>query len=81
MKTRNIFMYALGALIAIGFFMVVIYFTYVSYGTEQTEATRQQISPTLNLIIGALLTAFGAVVNYFFGSSKGSADKNQLLKP
>jgi hypothetical protein len=28
---------------------------------------------------GGLLTAFGTVVGYYFGSSKGSADKSEML--
>jgi hypothetical protein len=34
----------------------------------------------LGIILGALVGAFGTVVGYFYGSSKGSADKNDLLK-
>jgi hypothetical protein len=33
----------------------------------------------VNIAIGALMTMAGTVVNYFFGSSKSSADKNELL--
>lgn len=33
----------------------------------------------LLILIGALAAAFGAVVNYWFGSSSGSAAKSELL--
>jgi len=33
----------------------------------------------LYLVLGALLGSFTMVVSYFFGSSKGSAEKTQLL--
>jgi drug/metabolite transporter (DMT)-like permease len=33
----------------------------------------------LLILIGALAAAFGNIINYYFGSSKGSADKNELL--
>lgn len=33
----------------------------------------------LLILIGNLAAAFMAVVNYYFGSSSGSAQKNQLL--
>jgi len=33
----------------------------------------------LMLALGAFLAALGSVVNYFFGSSKGSADKTDAL--
>ena len=31
------------------------------------------------LALGALFSAFGTVIGYFFGSSKGSADKTDVL--
>ena len=33
----------------------------------------------LYLVLGSLLAAFATVINYFFGSSKGSSDKTQAL--
>ena len=33
----------------------------------------------LNLVVGALLTSFATVVGYFYGSSAGSAAKNEML--
>ena len=68
MKTKEIFMYALGSLISLGFFATLIYLIYT-----KTEAT------TINLALGALIAAFINIVGYFFGSSKGSSDKNDLL--
>ena len=62
---KDVYMYALGALIVIGFFVLVIYKMYKNLDAQ--------------LEIGALLAAFGAVVGYFYGSSKGSADKNELI--
>jgi len=31
------------------------------------------------MLFGALIGDFGAVIQYFFGSSKGSQDKTKLL--
>ncbi len=31
----------------------------------------------VNIALGALLTAFGTVLNFYFGSSKSSRDKDQ----
>ena len=46
-------------------------------------AVRVEVNPSMRdpllILIGSLGAAFGAVVNYYFGSSKGSADKNKLL--
>lgn len=64
-------MFALGGLIVIGFFFIL----YVIF---------RKVMPTENkeiglLVIGALVAKFGDVVSFFFGSSKGSADKNEML--
>ena len=68
MKTKDFFFYGLGALIVIGFFATLIYLIYSGKYPE-----------SVNLVIGALLGAFGTVVGYFYGSSKGSSDKDALL--
>ena len=62
---KDVYMYILGAIIVIGFFLLVIYKLYKGLDAQ--------------LEIGTLLTAFGLVVGYFFGSSKSSADKNEML--
>lgn len=66
-------MCALGALLVVGFFTVVI----VVFKTEMPQANKD----IGLLVIGALVAKFGDVVSYFFGSSKGSSDKNEYLKP
>jgi membrane protein DedA with SNARE-associated domain len=40
------------------------------------KAAEQQ---PLLILLGALAAAFGAVMNFYFGSSQGSKDKNDLL--
>lgn len=67
-KLKEIFMYILGGLVLLGFFVVLGYLIY--QGTFES---------TINLAIGSLIAAFATVINYFYGSSKGSADKNILL--
>lgn len=45
--------------------------------------TREIPQPNMNillLIIGSLISAFTTVVQYHFGSSKGSADKDKILR-
>ena len=43
-----------------------------------------EVNPSMRdallILIGSLGAAFGAVVNYYFGSSSGSARKDELLK-
>jgi len=73
MKTKEIYMYALGALVVASFMALLVVLVYVTIPETNSDL--------LNLSIGALIGYVGAVVNYFFGSSKGSADKNEMLKP
>jgi len=68
---RDIFLYILASIIIVGFFSVLTLLV-----LRKEPINNQQI---LSLIIGALLSSFGAVVQYFFGSSKSSSDKTNLL--
>ena len=68
MKAKEVFFYILGTVIVIGFFVIL----WVLIKTDK-------FPDSLNMAIGALLAAFGTVVGYFFGSSKGSADKSEIL--
>ena len=72
MKAKEIYMYALGALVAIGLFVVIYLLIRIATPTGNKDA--------LLILLGVLAGAFTSVVSYFFGSSKGSADKNELLK-
>lgn len=69
MKDR--FMFTLGAIIMICFFIVM--------GLLIFHAMPDNNKDVLYLIIGALIGFAGSVVNYFYGSSKGSSDKTELL--
>jgi drug/metabolite transporter (DMT)-like permease len=72
MKGKDIFQYILGALIVIGFFLLL----YLLVGAEVPETNKD----LLNLVVGALIGSFATVVGYFYGSSKGSSDKDELLR-
>lgn len=72
MKGKEIYMYAMGGVIVAGFFVLLGMLIY-----EAIPPTNENI---LSIAIGALIGFAGAVVTYFFGSSKGSADKNEMLK-
>jgi ABC-type transport system involved in multi-copper enzyme maturation permease subunit len=58
-------------LITLGFFSVIIIF--VSKGDGNSQASL--------LLVGALIASFTTIVQWFFGSSSGSAEKTALLKP
>ena len=68
MKIKDIFMYVLGGIVVFSFVAITVLLIF-----------RPELKDSLNLVIGAWLTAFGTVVGYFYGSSKGSADKNDLI--
>jgi hypothetical protein len=71
MEIKNIFKYALGGLIVIGFFTFGICLVIVDIPQKNTDL--------LNLVVGSLLAAFATVVAYFYGSSLGSSEKNKML--
>lgn len=68
MKTKEIFMYSLGGIIVFGFFAILAYLLKIG-GYEST----------INLLVGSLIGAYGTVVGYFYGSSKSSAEKNDII--
>jgi len=71
MKSKDLFQYVLGGLIVAGFFILL----YLLISAEVPERNKD----LLNLVVGALIGSFATVVGYFYGSSKGSAEKNEML--
>lgn len=54
----------------------MVYFSFVTFGTIPESGTRMA-DTILGVLIGTVITGF---FNFFFGSSKSSQDKTQLLK-
>jgi hypothetical protein len=71
-KAKDIFMYALGALISICFFVVLALLIFKPIPSENRDV--------FYLILGSLIGLESTIVNYFYGSSRGSAEKSELLK-
>ena len=71
MKTKDVFQYVLGALIVIGFFALLVVLVY--------KGVPEGNKDLLNIVVGSLIGSFSAIVGYFYGSSKGSADKNDII--
>lgn len=71
MKIKDIFQYALAALIVIGFFTIV-YVVFIKVLPPENKDVAY-------LVIGALVAVFTSVVNYFFASTKGSAEKTDII--
>jgi len=70
---EKVFQYALGAIVIISFFVTLILMIVHAESVPEN-------SPVLYSMVGVLGTIATAVVMYFFGSSKGSADKNDMIK-
>ena len=64
--------YLLAGIIVAGFFGLIFALMTLSVPDGSKDVA--------NMLFGSLSISFGVVVSYFFGSSKGSADKNELLK-
>ena len=71
MKIDNIFTYVLASSIVVGFF-ALLYLLIVKSVPETN-------SEVLNMTIGALIGCFTAIVGYYFGSSKGSKEKTDII--
>ena len=61
----------LAILITLGFFGVLLCLVFSWVPTDG--------KPVVMMMLGALATGFGTVMNYYFGSSAGSAAKNDIL--
>jgi len=67
-------MYTLGSLITIGFFALV---GILLFKETAIPAGSREVA---FMLFGTLSTGFGSVIAYFFGSSKGSSEKNKMLQ-
>ncbi len=67
---KDIYQYVLGGVIVLAFVAVLILM--LLSGVED--------NPVLNTMVGAFASGVIMVITYFFGSSKGSSEKNDLLR-
>jgi len=70
-QAKEIFQYALATLIVLCFFAFLVLLIYKPILTPNSE--------TLNIAAGALMSAFGMIIGYFFGSSVGSQRKTDII--
>lgn len=75
MKTKEIFKYVLGGLISVGTFVLIGMLVWLIIKHPESP-----LRDVLVMAIGALIASFGTVVNFFYGSSKGSEDKTEILR-
>lgn len=71
MKRSQIFAYSLASLVIIGFFITMV----VMFTKQVPEGNKE----AFYLLVGCEVSALTTIVNYFFGSSLGSAAKTELL--
>ena len=71
MKTKDIYMYALGAVIVIAILSIVALLVFYPVPPENREA--------FLIVLGTITGSFVSVVSYFYGSSKGSSDKTDIM--
>jgi hypothetical protein len=65
--------YLLSGLMIVGFFGVMALMMFAKVDVPE------MFKEPLTLMVGALIGQFVQVINYVFGSSKGSSDKTRLL--
>lgn len=70
----NWFQYGLAGLVVLGFFVLTILLV-----AGPGSVTVAKNLPVLNILFGALVSGFASILGYFFGSSRGSAEKTGLL--
>ena len=71
MDKKNVMLYSLAIVVVVGFFVLTGTLLWVPLPDGSPEA--------IFMLFGALATGFGTVLQYFFGSSKSSADKTELM--
>jgi drug/metabolite transporter (DMT)-like permease len=71
MKPNRIAMLILGTLITVCFFALLVILVFHSIPVTNSDV--------LYLAVGALIGYMGSVVQYFYGSSSGSADKAEQI--
>jgi hypothetical protein len=67
----NIFMYVLATVVVVGFFGIV--------GALFMKAVPEGSKAIVHILFGSLSAAFGSIMQYFFGSSKGSSEKTAMM--
>jgi RsiW-degrading membrane proteinase PrsW (M82 family) len=75
MKLKNefekYFQYVLAGIIVLGFFIAIIVFMVHDIPKDNIGS--------VNLLVGALIGAFSLIVSFYWGSSKGSKDKDEII--
>jgi dolichol kinase len=71
-KVNDVYMYVLGAIVVLGLIAITCIMIWVPIPPENENI--------IYMISGIFGAAFATVVGYFYGSSKGSKEKTEILK-
>lgn len=71
MKGKEIYMYILAAVFVVGYFCLIGFVLMRVIPAENKDIAL--------MLFGTLTAAVASIISYFYGSSKSSADKNELL--
>jgi len=71
MKTTDKIVFILAITITISILAILGLLVFVEIPSKNEQP--------LNIILGTLVAAFGAIIQYFFGSSLGSKDKQEII--
>ncbi len=76
---RDINLYVLAYMFIIGFFVSIIIMTWLTVSGKIDNDLPQAAVFLLGSLFGTLTAGVGAIIQYFFGTNKSSAEKNQML--
>ncbi len=79
-KTNSLPQIVLSALFVIGYFIVTGMLAYYAVKLSEGSELNPLLFGMLSTVIGVLTAAIPQILNFWFGSSKGSQDKNQMIK-
>ena len=74
-ESKDINKFIIAWIIVVGFFSVSIYLLYLVKGGQEIKDSTGAIF----MLLGALVSKFSAVIDYFFGSTQSSADKTAQI--
>jgi hypothetical protein len=71
MKAKEVFQYALAGMFILGYFALIAFILVRMIPPENKDIAL--------ILFGTLTAGVSLILGYFFGSTKGSAEKNELL--
>ena len=74
-QSKDINKFIIAWIIVVGFFGVSIYLLYLVKGGQEIKDSTGAIF----MLLGALVSKFSAVIDYFFGSTQSSAEKTRVM--